>query len=430
MKTDVLIVGCGVAGLYAALSLPADKQITVITKSDAESSDSYLAQGGICVLRNDDDYDAFFRDTLKAGHYENNCESIDIMIRSSQETIQDLIDYGVEFTKKNGELCYTREGAHSSHRILYHKDITGEEITRKLLARARERENITIMEYTTMLDLLESGGDCCGIVAKDAEGKISPIIASAVLLACGGIGGLYEHSTNFPHLTGDGIAVCLKHGVELLHVDYIQIHPTTLYQTEPGRHFLISESVRGEGAHLLDKNGERFTYELQPRDLLSQEIKKQMQKDGTDHVMLDMRPIGEEHIREHFPNIYEHCLEQGYDPIKEPIPIVPAQHYFMGGVKVDRNSKTSMNRLYAAGETSCNGVHGANRLASNSLLESLVFAKRAAKHMAVNELENPIDLIDVQIDENQYKDESALFESYKQNVLDEIDRVHSLSKEA
>lgn len=430
MKTDVLIVGCGVAGLYAALSLPADKQITVITKSDAESSDSYLAQGGICVLRNDDDYDAFFRDTLKAGHYENNCESIDIMIRSSRETIQDLIDYGVEFTKKNGELCYTREGAHSSHRILYHKDITGEEITRKLLARARERENITIMEYTTMLDLLESDGDCCGIVAKDAEGKIFPIIASAVLLACGGIGGLYEHSTNFPHLTGDGIAVCLKHGVELLHVDYIQIHPTTLYQTEPGRHFLISESVRGEGAHLLDKNGERFTYELQPRDLLSQEIKKQMQKDGTDHVMLDMRPIGEEHIREHFPNIYEHCLEQGYDPIKEPIPIVPAQHYFMGGVKVDRNSKTNMNRLYAAGETSCNGVHGANRLASNSLLESLVFAKRAAKHMAVNELENPIDLIDVEIDENQYKDESALLESYKQNVLEEIDRVHSLPKEA
>ena len=430
MKTDVLIVGCGVAGLYAALSLPKEKQITVITKSDAESSDSYLAQGGICVLRNDDDYDAFFKDTLKAGHYENNCESVDIMIRSSQETIRDLIGYGVDFTKKNGELCYTREGAHSSHRILYHKDITGEEITKKLLARTRERENITIMEYTTMLDLLERDGECIGIAAKDAEGKIFPIIADAVLLACGGIGGLYDHSTNFPHLTGDGLAVCLKHGVELLHTDYIQIHPTTLYQADPGRHFLISESVRGEGAHLLEKNGERFVNELLPRDLLSQAIKKQMAKDGTDHVMLDMRPIGEETIKEHFPNIYDRCIEEGYDPIKEPIPIVPAQHYFMGGIKVDRNSKTNMNRLYAAGETSCNGVHGANRLASNSLLESLVFAKRAARHMAENELKTPLTSYEVDFDADKYKDSEAIAAEYKKIILAEIDRVRALPKEA
>lgn len=430
MKTDVLIVGCGVAGLYAALSLPKEKQITVITKSDAESSDSYLAQGGICVLRNDDDYDAFFKDTLKAGHYENNCESVDIMIRSSQETIRDLIGYGVDFTKKNGELCYTREGAHSSHRILYHKDITGEEITKKLLARTRERENITIMEYTTMLDLLERDGECIGIAAKDAEGKIFPIIADGVLLACGGIGGLYDHSTNFPHLTGDGLAVCLKHGVELLHADYIQIHPTTLYQADPGRHFLISESVRGEGAHLLDKNGERFVNELLPRDLLSQAIKKQMAKDGTDHVMLDMRPIGEETIKEHFPNIYDRCIEEGYDPIKEPIPIVPAQHYFMGGIKVDRNSKTNMNRLYAAGETSCNGVHGANRLASNSLLESLVFAKRAAQHMAENELKTPLTSYEVDFDADKYKDSEAIAAEYKKIILAEIDRVRALPKEA
>lgn len=430
MKTDVLIVGCGVAGLYAALSLPKEKQITVITKSDAESSDSYLAQGGICVLRNDDDYDAFFKDTLKAGHYENNCESVDIMIRSSRETIRDLICYGVDFTKKNGELCYTREGAHSSRRILHHKDITGEEITKKLLARARERDNITIMEYTTMLDLLEKDGNCIGIAAKDAKGEIFPIMADAILLACGGIGGLYDHSTNFPHLTGDGLAVCLKHGVELLHMDYIQIHPTTLYQTEPGRHFLISESVRGEGAHLLDKNGERFVNELLPRDLLSQAIKKQMAKDGTDHVMLDMRPIGEQTIKEHFPNIYSKCMEEGYDPIKEPIPIVPAQHYFMGGIKVDRYSKTSMNRLYAAGETSCNGVHGANRLASNSLLESLVFAKRAARHIAESELKTPLKSCEMDFNADKYRDSEALAKEYKQIILAEIDRVRALPKEA
>ena len=421
MKTDVLIVGCGVAGLYAALSLPKEKQITVITKSDAESSDSYLAQGGICVLRNDDDYDAFFKDTLKAGHYENNCESVDIMIRSSQETIRDLIGYGVDFTKKNGELCYTREGAHSSHRILYHKDITGEEITKKLLARTRERENITIMEYTTMLDLLERDGECIGIAAKDAEGKIFPIIADAVLLACGGIGGLYDHSTNFPHLTGDGLAVCLKHGVELLHTDYIQIHPTTLYQADPGRHFLISESVRGEGAHLLDKNGERFVNELLPRDLLSQAIFAQMEKDGTDFVWEDMRPLGEETIMKHFPNIFHRCVEEGFDPRKEPIPVVPAQHYFMGGIKVDLGSRTSMKGLYACGETSCNGVHGKNRLASNSLLESLVFARRAADDIIFGRKPDPCR--PGSIDLKPYEDRDAVLTVYHEMVLNEIERM-------
>lgn len=422
MKTDILIVGCGVAGLYAALNMPKDREILIITKSDAESSDSCLAQGGICVLKNDEDYDSFFEDTLKAGHYENNREAVDIMIRSSRETIKDLVSYGVEFEKEDGEFLFTREGAHSTNRILYHDDTTGDEITKKLLARVRERENVKLMEYITMVDLITEENTCFGIAARDRDGKVFPILAEETLLACGGIGGLYEHSTNFPHLTGDGLAVCIKHGVELLNADYIQIHPTTFYSKEPGRHFLISESVRGEGAHLYNKAGERFVNELLPRDLLSKEILKQMEKDGTSYVMLDMRPIGEDTIKTHFPHIYEHCLEQGYDPLKECIPIVPAQHYFMGGIRVDGNSKTSMERLYAAGETSCNGVHGANRLASNSLLESLVFAKRAAGQMAKEGKNEKLAGYVPKINENMYGKEDELKETYKRLVLNEIER--------
>ncbi|MBE6020603.1 MAG: L-aspartate oxidase [Clostridiales bacterium] len=424
MKTEVLIVGCGVAGLYAALSLPRDKQIIMITKSDLESSDSYLAQGGICMLRDEDDYHSFFHDTLEAGHFENNLESVDIMIRSSQETIQDLIGYGVDFETVDGELCFTREGAHSANRILYHKDITGEEITSKLLARVKELKNVTLMEYTTMIDLIADGNTCCGIVATDKDGKVFTIEADGTLLACGGIGGLYAHSTNFPHLTGDGLAVCLKHGVELLNPDYVQIHPTTLYTNKPGRSFLISESVRGEGALLYNKAGERFVNELLPRDQVTKAIHKQMKEDGTEFVHLDMRPIGIETILHHFPNIYQKCVDEGFDPTKEPIPVVPAQHYFMGGIKVNRHSKTSMERLYAAGETSCNGVHGANRLASNSLLESLVFAKRAAHHMAENVLISPLDRPVPAIDKAKYENTESLQEEYKKLVLNEIERIN------
>ena len=216
---------------------------------------------------------------------------------------------------------------------------------------------------------------------KDRDGKAFSIYADNTILASGGIGGLYKHSTNFPHLTGDALEVAKKHGIRLEHLDYVQIHPTTLYSKKPGRRFLISESVRGEGAVLLNKDGERFVDELQPRDVVTQAIRKQMEKDGTDHVWLSMKNIDKETILKHFPNIYHHCLEEGYDVTREPIPVVPAQHYFMGGIWVDRDSHTSMEHLYAAGETSCNGVHGANRLASNSLLESLVFAKRAAKRI-------------------------------------------------
>ncbi|MDO5335906.1 MAG: L-aspartate oxidase [Eubacteriales bacterium] len=381
MKADVVIVGCGVSGLFAALNLPRDRDIVMITKSDAESSDSFLAQGGICVLRDEADYVSYFEDTMRAGHYENRKESVDIMLRGSREVIEDLVSYGVEFEKNGDDFAYTREGAHSNPRILYHEDITGKEITSKLLARVRELSNVRLMEYTEMTDIVEKDGCCRGIIAKDKNGQF-PVYAENVILATGGIGGLYTNSTNFPHLTGDAIRIAKEHGIRLEHLDYVQIHPTTLYSEKPGRRFLISESVRGEGAVLYNAKGERFVDELKPRDVVTHAIEEQMKKEGTKHVWLSLERIDRETILKHFPNIYQRCLEEGYDATKEWIPVVPAQHYFMGGIWVDKDSHTSMDGLYAVGETSCNGVHGANRLASNSLLESIVFAKRAAKRIA------------------------------------------------
>lgn len=392
IKTDVVIVGTGVGGAFSALNLPEDKQILMITKSDLESSDSFLAQGGICVLRDDEDYEGYFEDTMRAGHYENRKESVDIMIRSSQEIIHDLIEYGVDFAKKDGNLAFTREGAHSRPRILFHEDITGKEITSKLLMYVKKRKNVQIHEYTTMTDIIVKNGKCAGILAKTADGEEMKIYAQDTIFASGGIGGRYQHSTNFPHLTGDALDISRKHGIRLEHLDYVQIHPTTLYSSKPGRRFLISESVRGEGAVLYNKDGERFVNELLPRDVVTKAIKAQMEKDGTNHVWLSMEHIDKETILNHFPNIYQRCLEEGYDVLKEWIPVVPAQHYFMGGIWVDSDSKTSMDHLYAVGETSCNGVHGANRLASNSLLESLVFAKRAARKICgLEQTVKPVD---------------------------------------
>lgn len=384
MTTDILIVGSGCAGLYAALHLPQDKKVTVITKSDAESSDSFLAQGGMCMLRDEDDYESYFEDTLKAGHYENDKTSVEIMIKSSPDVVDDLVSYGVDFQREaDGSFAFTREGAHSAKRILFHKDITGKEITSNLLIEAKKRANVTILEHTCMLDLLCEDNACYGAVVKNADGTVSRICADYTLLATGGVGGLYPHSTNFSHLTGDAIALAIKYGIRTKNLDYVQIHPTTFYTKEKSeRSFLISESVRGEGALLYDKDMQRFVDELLPRDLLTKAILAQMEKDGTEHVWEDLRTIPAEELQSHFPNIVAHCMEMGYDATRECIPIVPAQHYFMGGIDVDYQSKTSMDRLYAIGETACNGVHGRNRLASNSLLESLVFAKRAALDIA------------------------------------------------
>ena len=418
-QTDVLIAGSGCAGLYCALNLSDDTKITIITKATIEESDSFLAQGGMCMLKNNEDYDSYFEDTMRAGHYENDKTSVDIMIRSSQDVVKDLVSIGVDFEREaDGSFCFTREGAHSDKRILYHKDITGKEITSKLLAQAKQKKNIEIIEHAMLLDILEKDGRCIGGVIRE-NGELNVVESKILVLATGGVGGLYRHSTNFRQLTGDALAIALKHNISTKDINYIQIHPTTLWsENDRKRSFLISESVRGEGAKLYDKNGNRFVDELLPRDLLTNEIKKQMEKDRTEYVWEDLRPIPIEELQAHFPNIVKRCMEEGYDVTKECIPVVPAQHYYMGGIRVDHESKTSMDCLYAVGETACNGVHGKNRLASNSLLESLVFAKRAAKQ--INEL--AIDNWKLQdageVSLEEYRDEKALELSYKQMVRD------------
>ena len=419
MKTDILIVGGGCAGLYCALSLPKEKNILIITKGDAESSDSFLAQGGMCMLTGEADYDAYFEDTLKAGHYQNDRRSVEIMIRSSPETVAELLSLGVDFERNaDGSLSLTREGAHSAKRIVFHKDVTGREITSKLLSAARRRSNIRIAENTVMLDLIEDG-TARGIVARLPDGSLEPIFASYTVLATGGIGGLFEHSTNFKLLTGDGVAVCARHGVRLRDMSYIQIHPTTFYSDKAeDRSFLISESVRGEGAKLLNKEKKRFVNELLPRDILTQRIYAQMKLDGTNFVWEDLSPIDRDELLSHFPNIVSECERRGYDPERECIPVVPAQHYFMGGISVGYSSETSMPRLYAVGETACNGVHGKNRLASNSLLESLVFAKRAAG--TIGETFEETEAYEGKIDYSLYDENYT--EMLKETVRNEIEK--------
>lgn len=424
-RYDVIIVGTGVAGLNCALNIPRDKSVLIICKDTPDKSDSYLAQGGICRLPEESDYESYYQDTMRAGHYENNPAAVEAMIRGSQEVIDDLIGYGVDFAREaDGSLAYTKEGGHSRPRICFHEDTTGREITTRLMQAARARGNLLIVPYVTLLDIICDDAACYGIVAKDNKnGRLYTLLSDYVVLASGGIGGVFENSTNFRILTGDALAICLKHGVAVDNINYVQIHPTTLYSKRGGRRFLISESVRGEGAVLLDKNFNRFTDELQPRDVVTAEIKKQMEKDATKHVWLDMRPIPREEVLSHFPEIVRRCLDEGYDVFRECVPVVPSQHYFMGGIRSDLKGATTLPRLYAVGETCCNGVHGKNRLASNSLLESLLFAKRAAQHIGANFAPADRARADAALkalDLTEYSNPPELLKKYKQVVRDAI----------
>lgn len=420
-KYDVIIAGTGASGMFAALSLPEDMKVLMITKDKTENSNSYLAQGGICTLKEEDDFDSFFEDTLRAGRYENNEESVTCMIKGAEKVNRRLVSYGVEFDRReDGSLDYTREGAHSTCRILHHKDITGKEITSKLIAAARKRDNIRIEEYTLMMDLVMEQNRCTGIVVRRPDGEICQVCAKAVILATGGMGGLFSHSTNFPHITGDSFALAAKHGIKLKNLNYVQIHPTVLYSKNPGRGFLISESVRGEGAVLLNSKGERFVDELLPRDVVSAAIQEEMKKTGSECVYLSLVGKPEEWIRSRFPNIYQKCMEEGYDLCKEPIPVAPAQHYLMGGIETNTYGETSAENLYAVGETGCNGVHGANRLASNSLLEGLVFADRAAEKIKASIAR--IEYGNKREDLSKYEDLEAWKSANWELIMDEIKR--------
>lgn len=399
---DVIIVGTGAAGLYAALEMDNSAEILMISKSNIEDSDSYLAQGGISTLLDENDYDAYYEDTLKAGRYENDPQAVNAMINMSNQIIESLIRYNVDFDKKeDGNLEYTREGGHSKFRILHHQDVTGREIVTKLLEEAKKRKNIHIYGNTTMVDLICKNNKCNGIVVEK-DGSIENIFAKEIILATGGLGGIFKSSTNFPHISGDSFALAIRNDIEVKHLNYIQIHPTVLYSKKPGRRFLISESVRGEGAIIKDKFGNQFVDSLLPRDIVTNAIIKHMKENNLECVYLDCSLIPREKLHRHFPNIVQRCLEEGIDVDKDWIPIIPAQHYMMGGIKADINGVTSMRNLSAIGETACNGVHGANRLASNSLLESLVFAKKTVDR--INKVINSEEITYGVVEVGKYRD--------------------------
>lgn len=391
-NVDVLIIGSGVSGLYSALNLDSNLDVLVVSKGKIDCTNTALAQGGISVARNKEDIPDFIEDTLKAGQYKNDLDAVKVLTSESIENVEQLVSLGLKLDlDENGNWDYTKEGAHCINRIVHTNDHTGEDVEKTLVKNVLTRKNITVYEDTFFVDIIEDDNKCIGaILLKDNE-QIN-VFSKYVILACGGIGGLYKNSTSQRILKGDGLAAAIRHNVELKDINYIQIHPTAFYdETEDERRFLISESVRGEGGILRNVNGERFVNELLPRDVVSAAVFEQMKKTNTPYVLLDISFLDPDYIKNRFSLIYENCLAKGTDITKEPVKVSPAQHYFMGGIKVDTNSQTSLDRLFAVGETSCTGIHGANRLASNSLLEGLVFSKRAAN--VINNLIDNIELI-------------------------------------
>lgn len=395
---DILVVGSGIAGLYCALNLREDLDVMVVSKDKIDCTNTSLAQGGISVARDFEDVPFFAEDTLRAGRYKNDVQAVEVLTKESIENVDYLVSLGLDVDKdQEGNWDYTKEGAHCVNRIIHTQDNTGENVEKTLVKNACERKNIRISEDTFLVDIIERNNKCIGAVLLKDKEQIN-VFAKFVVLACGGIGGLYKNSTSQRILRGDGLAVALRHDIELKDINYIQIHPTAFYdESDDERRFLISESVRGEGGKLYNVNGEKFVDELLPRDVVSDAIFKEMKRTNTPYVYLDISFLNSEYLKNRFSTIYNKCLEKGTDITKEPIKVSPAQHYFMGGIKVDLNSKTSMENLYAVGETACTGIHGANRLASNSLLEGLVFSKRAAQR--INESVDSFNLSKVDIDE-------------------------------
>ncbi|MDU7887059.1 MAG: L-aspartate oxidase, partial [Clostridium perfringens] len=406
------------AGLYASLNLREDLEIIMVSKKSVNLCNSSLAQGGIAVARGKEDFQSFIEDTLKAGKYENNIDSVKVLVEESMDNINKLMDLGANFEKDESGVLFTKEGAHEINRIVYHKDITGKHVEDILLENVKRRKNIKIIEDCEMVDIYHRGNRCIGALFNK-DGQDLSIYAKVVILATGGIGGLFKKSTNERIITGDSIGVAIRNNIEIKDLSYIQIHPTAFFSKKSEeKRFLISESVRGEGGKLINCNGERFVDELLPRDIVSKKIYEEMKKTNSNNVFLDVSFMEKSFLQKRFPNIYNKCLEEGIDISKEPIPVAPAQHYFMGGIKVDLNGKTSMENLYAFGETSCTGVHGANRLASNSLLEALVFSRRGAL-----EINSYIDNLELIIEERECEDLDKYRLLNRKILIDEICRL-------
>ncbi|MCR8980969.1 L-aspartate oxidase [Brevibacillus laterosporus] len=389
MYTDVIVVGCGIAGLYTALEASKKAKVVLISKKGLQDSNTRWAQGGIAAVTAQNDSPALHRqDTMLAGAGICTYEAVDVLVHEGPQRLQELITYGTQFDKNsNGEYELTREGAHSQRRILHAQgDATGAEIVRALAKKVAETTNITLLEEHFAVDILTHQGECVGVVALKPDGEMFVIRSHATILATGGAGQLYRYTTNPEIATADGIAMAYRAGAEVKDMEFIQFHPTALCYPDAPR-FLISEAVRGEGAYLRNISGERFMdkyhpqQELAPRDIVARAIVSEMEKTKSTFVYLDITHESEELIKHRFPTIYDYCLAYGLDMVADWIPVAPACHYMMGGVKTDLYGETNVPRLFACGEVSCTGVHGANRLASNSLSEAIVFGHRIVERL-------------------------------------------------
>ncbi|MEN8077926.1 L-aspartate oxidase [Clostridioides difficile] len=401
MNYDVLIVGTGIAGLYTALNLRDNIRILMITKNKFRDCNSYLAQGGISTSLGIFDEENYFNDTMKAGNYHNDIPAVKLLIKNSIDNINNLIELGVPFDKKQDNLEYTREGGHSEFRIVHVKDETGKSVTETLLNIVSKKKNITLLEDTKLIELITNDNVCYGGILRDLD-KTYTVNSKFTILATGGIGGIFTSTTNVEYLTGDALNIGLKNNIKIKDMEYLQLHPTVLYEPNAnGKKLLLSESLRGEGGIIVNQNKEEFIDSLLPRDIVSTAILKEIEKTpNKPYVYLDMTKKTKEFLMHRFPYLYSQCLKRGYEMDKDLLPIAPAHHYCMGGIKVDLYSRTSMDNLYAVGEASCTGVHGSNRLASNSLLEALVFGKQAAEN--INSKVNEINFKEIIEKPNKY----------------------------
>ncbi|MBS1781444.1 MAG: L-aspartate oxidase [Bacteroidetes bacterium] len=407
LQTDFLIIGSGIAGLTFAVKTAKrfpDKRITILTKANTEESNTKYAQGGIAVVndRETDSFQKHIEDTLIAGDGLCNQDVVSFVVNEGPARVNEIIDWGTNFDKdETGNFLRGKEGGHSEFRILHHKDFTGYEIERALVAEVQRYPNIAIYNHWFVIDLITQHHlgflvtkstpdiECYGVYALNLEtGNIEKILSKITLMASGGTGQAYRTTTNPKIATGDGIAMVYRAKGRIENMEFIQFHPTALYETGVSPSFLITEAVRGDGGILRNQEGIAFMQQyderkdLAPRDVVARAIDSEMKRTGTEHVWLDCRHMDEYKFKEHFPNIYEKCLQSGIDVMKQMIPVAPAAHYCCGGIKVDELGRSSIKHLYACGECSSTGLHGANRLASNSLLEALVFAHRCAEDAA------------------------------------------------
>lgn len=395
-KCDVIIIGSGVAGLYSAINLDKSLKVRIISKEALAENNSYLAQGGIAAAVGEGDMPEYhFEDTIKAGAGACNEAAVNVLVQQAPQDIDMLCEIGTNFDRNpDGTLTTTREGGHRRFRIVHALgDATGREVFDSLLRECKKRSNISILEDCFAVDIATDNQGCLGLIIK-LKGEYMFLESKAVICASGGIGQVYKNTTNATVITGDGMAMAYRAGAELTDMEFVQFHPTALYSDhDKGNRFLISEAVRGEGGILRNTEGKRFMpeyhemAEVAPRDIVARAIFSEMRKTGSSFVYLDVTHKDPELIKTRFPNIYKHCLDEGIDITKEFIPVCPVQHYFMGGIRTDLWGQTNIPGLYACGEAANTGVHGANRLASNSLLEGLVFGRRCAEKVNASVLE-------------------------------------------